>query len=79
MTSFIDLPNPFESVAAPVDGETAAAVVPQPVAAAVISSSPEVVATNAPGMARSENSDPLEIPAFLRRKRAADTSSISKP
>ena len=53
MTRIIDLPNPFES--APEAGRPAAAAfVPQPRAAAVGISSPEVEATIAPGMARSE-------------------------
>jgi len=53
MTRIIDLPNPFES--APEAGRPAAAAfVPQPGAAAVGISSPEVEATIAPGMARSE-------------------------
>lgn len=53
MTRIIDLPNPFES--APEAGRPAAAAfVPQPRAAAVGISSPEVEATNASGMARTE-------------------------
>lgn len=54
MNRIIDLPNPFES--APEAGRPAAAAfVPQPGAAAVGASSPEVRATSAPGMARSDS------------------------
>ncbi len=59
----IDLPNPFES--APEAGRPAgAALSPSPAGAAPVgTSSPEVMATSAPGMAR----DVIEIPAFLKR------------
>lgn len=56
MTRIIDLPNPFES-ATEAGRPAAAAFVPQPRAAAVGISSPEVEATIAPGMARSEAAD----------------------
>lgn len=66
----IDLPNPFtESVVGPADRQTVAAASPNaPSAAAVTPSSSLEVATTAPGMAHS-NSDPLDIPDFLRRVR----------
>lgn len=54
MTRIIDLPNPFES-ATEAGRPAAAAFVPQPGAAAVGASSPEVMATSAPGMAHLES------------------------
>lgn len=71
--TIIDLSNPFES--APEAGRPAAAAfVPQPGAAAVGTSSPEVMATIAPGMARDE----IESRAKVTEGKAAITGMAQK-